>query len=62
MDLKRRHQMNQTKDQYIRRISEMSDRYGNRLVELMDRYGHINLQQVTEDEAKEFYEEISTKN
>ncbi|MGI6498041.1 MAG: hypothetical protein ACOX0U_04355 [Oscillospiraceae bacterium] len=54
--------MNQTKDQYIRRISEMSDRYGNRLVELMDRYGHINLQQVTEDEAKEFYEEISTKN
>lgn len=46
------------KDDYIRKISAMSDRYGNLLITLMERYGRMNLQEVTEAEAREFYDEI----
>lgn len=44
---------------YIKKISEMSDRYGDKLIELMDRYKVTGLREITEEQAKEFYEEIS---
>lgn len=50
---------------YIQKISEYcretGDRYGGKLVELMDRHGAINLQQITDDQAREFYEELKNK-
>lgn len=44
------------KDDYIRLISKASDRYGNHLIELMDEYGCRNLQEITLEQAKHFYE------
>ena len=50
---------------YIQKISEYcrenGDRYGRKLVELMERYGAINLQQITEEQAQQFYEELENK-
>lgn len=46
------------KEFYIRLISNMSDKYGGLLIELMEKYGRENLQEVTLDEAKEFYEKL----
>lgn len=50
---------------YIQKISEYcretGDRYGRKLVELMERYGAINLQQITEEQAKEFYEDLENE-
>lgn len=47
---------------YIQKISEYcretGDKYGGKLIELMERHGAMNLQQITEDQAKAFYEEL----
>lgn len=40
----------------INAISNASDKSGNLLIELMDECHCINLQQVPEEKAKEFYE------
>ena len=45
---------------YIEKISKLSDRYGDKLIELMDRYGAKNLQEITPEQSKEFYEELIT--
>ena len=42
--------------QYIKAISNASDKFGNLLVELMDAYNVTNLQEISEEQAKEFYE------
>ena len=41
---------------YMHKLSEMSDRYGSLLIKLMDAYGARNLQQISQKQAKEFYE------
>jgi hypothetical protein len=46
------------KDYYIRKISSLSNRYGDKLIELMELYNCSNLQQVTEEQVKEFYNKI----
>ena len=46
------------KDYYIRKISSLSSRYGDKLIELMELYNCSNLQQVTEEQVKEFYNKI----
>lgn len=46
------------KDYYIRKISSLSNRYGDKLIELMELHNCGNLQQVTEEQAKEFYNKI----
>ena len=46
---------------YIEEISKLSDRYGDKLLELMNRYNAISLREITEEQAKEFYEEIVNK-
>jgi len=46
---------------YIKLISEKDDKYGSLLLELMDRYSRFNLQEIAEDDAKMFYEEILRK-
>lgn len=48
-----------TKSDYINKISELSDRYGDKLLILMDKYGVDNLNSITVEEAKEFYEQIT---
>lgn len=44
------------KDYYIKLISQASDRYGNKLVMLMNINNKNSLYEITEDEAKKFYE------
>ena len=46
---------------YIEKISKLSDRYGDKLLELMDRYNVNNLREITEEQAKEYYEELKNK-
>lgn len=41
---------------YIKEISKASDKYGDLLLELMEENHVSNLQQITEEQAKEFYE------
>jgi len=50
--------MGETKDKwwYIKKISEYSDRYGSLLVQLMEENDKHNLEVITLNEAKEFYE------
>ena len=43
---------------YIEKISTKSDKYGDKLVELMDKHNAINLQEITYEQAKEFWEEL----
>lgn len=43
---------------YISLISKIDNKYGYLLLELMDRYNKCNLQEITYNEAKTFYEEI----
>lgn len=43
------------KDKYIKKISELSGQYGELLVKLMDKHHAINLQEITAQQAKEFY-------
>lgn len=47
--------------EYISEISRRSDEYGNLLIELMERNNKNSLREITEQEAKEFYEEIELK-
>ena len=44
---------------YVQKISDLSDKYGNKLLLLMDKYGVSNLHDITAEEAKEFWEEIT---
>lgn len=43
---------------YIKLISNKDSRYGHLLLELMDRNNKNNLLEITELEAKDFYEEL----
>lgn len=51
---------------YIKKISEYcrenGDRYGRKLLELMDKYKVNSLREITEEQAKEFYEKLVDKN
>lgn len=47
--------------EYIRAISAMSNRRGDKLVAMMDKYNRRCLDDVTYDEAKEYYEELKEK-
>ena len=46
---------------YIKLISTLSDLYGNKLLEMLDYYNKDNLQDITLEEAKEFYEKLIIK-
>ena len=46
---------------YIRAISSMSNRRGDKLIDMMDKYNRRCLDDVTYDEAKEYYEELLEK-
>ena len=43
---------------YIKIISNYSNRYGDKLLELLDINEKTNLQEITFEEAKEFYENL----
>lgn len=47
-----------TKLEYIRTISSMSNRRGDKLIDMMDKYNRRCLDDITYDEAKEYYEEL----
>lgn len=47
------------KDKYIKLISGMSDRYGNKLLDCMDKNNVINLHDISVQDLKEFYEQIT---
>ena len=44
--------------EYIKLLSDISDRYGDKLLLLLERYSKNNLQEITFEEAKEFYENL----
>ena len=46
------------KEYYTQLISLLSDRYGSELVEMLDRYNKSGLRDITEEEAKEYYESL----
>ena len=46
---------------YIKLISNLSDLYGNKLLEMLDSYNKDNLQDITLEEAKDFYLKIINK-
>lgn len=37
------------------------DEYGDKLLELMDKYNAKSLREITEEQAKEYYEELKNK-
>lgn len=43
---------------FIEKISAESDEYGDKLVELMDKYNVNNLQEITYEQAKEFWDKL----
>ena len=43
------------KDNYIKKISELSGQYGELLIKLMEKHNARNLQEITTQQAKEFY-------
>ena len=47
-----------SKDEYITMISAKSNRYGDKLLELMEKYNTSNLNDITLEEAKEFWEAL----
>ena len=47
--------------EYIKIISNYSNRYGDKLLELLDINGKTNLQEITFEEVKEFYEKLTIK-
>jgi len=47
------------KDKYIKLISGMSDRYGNKLLDCMDKNNVTNLHDISVQDLKEFYEQIT---
>ena len=44
--------------EYIKLLSDISDRYGDKLLLLLEQYNKNNLQEITFEEAKEFYEKL----
>lgn len=46
---------------YIEKISQLSDRHGDKLLELMDKHNVNSLREITDDQAREFYEELKNK-
>lgn len=46
---------------YIKLISNLSDLYGNKLLEMLDYYNKDNLQDITLEEANDFYLKIINK-
>ena len=46
---------------YIKIISNYSNRYGDKLLELLDINEKTNLQEITFEEAKEFYQKLTIK-
>ena len=47
------------KDKYIKLIIGMSDRYGNKLLDCMDKNNVTNLHDISAQDLKEFYEQIT---
>ena len=47
--------------EYIKIISNYSNRYEDKLLELLDINEKTNLQEITFEEAKEFYEKLTIK-
>ena len=47
--------------EYIKLLSDISDRYGDKLLLLLERYNKNNLQEITFEEVKEFYEKLTIK-
>ena len=47
--------------EYIKLLSDISDRYGDKLLLLLERYNKNNLQEITFEEVKEFYEKLIIK-
>lgn len=50
-----------TKDDYIKAISaksDLQDKYGALLLDLMDKYNASNLQEITLEQARDYYESI----
>ena len=47
--------------EYIKLLSDISDRYGDKLLLLLERYSKNNLQEITFEEAKEFYQKLTIK-
>lgn len=43
---------------YIEKISKLSGEYGDKRIELMDKYNAKSLREITQEQAKEYYEEI----
>lgn len=43
-------------DYYLEKISKMSNRFGDKLLELMERNNKVKLIDITNIEAKEFYD------
>lgn len=44
---------------YIKLVSNISDNYGNELINMMEKYNKTNLQQITCEEAKKYYEQLN---
>lgn len=47
--------------EYIKKISEKDDKYGSLLIELMDKYNKTNLNEISEEEVKEFIKDLNSK-
>ena len=47
--------------EYIKLLSDISNRYGDKLLLLLERYNKNNLQEITFEEVKEFYEKLTIK-
>ena len=50
--------MGNKKWEMIEKLSRNSDKEGNLLLELMDRYGVMSLHVLTEEQVREYYEEL----
>lgn len=47
---------------YIKLISNASDKYGYLIIEMLNKYGAQNTREITEEQAKEFYETVVKRN
>ena len=47
--------------EYIEEISKASDRYGNELINLMEKYNAVNLQEITEKQAREYFNNLKER-
>lgn len=48
------------KDDYIDKIKEFSDDYTDYLLMLMDKYNKSSLREITYEEIKEYYKDLTT--